>query len=785
MEINRYRTNEPDVIYQQFDEELVAIYLPTGSYHSLNDAAGHVLLTLGQTGATLDEVVDALSAKYDAPAETIGSDVRAFVERLTCESLIVKSNAAAPAIAPAAPSPQAERLPYVPPSLQSFQDVQELLLLDPIHDVTAEGWPNVPAAGMALHSDDGFRCRLAGPHVIFERFDDETVAINMAAGSYHTLYGPSEDIFLLMLENPTSDEIHNALASKYSLKGVDIDTLLRDYLQDLAAAGLICIESLPAGAAPEKRNLVIPRGGIELPFSTLSLQVFADPKNPAPVSALGEVLAAGKRHYRLSSRDLLYGAVAGEMVIIDRDSGTYYRSNEAAGDVFKLLKSAPTLQQLAAALIQKYDVTAREMNAAIIIFISNLLRMELATAVVSQQEDSASPYSLAAPLARVPFEGFHIDRYKDLVDVMRPVNSTPSPRRAISANSSERLCAALQHFFEETAARVGKTETCFDIAGTKVQVRRAGNEYSELEQALTHLPSRNSDAGANLAIHVWDCTIPPTDGFLGFVLETLHNSWNACCGPRGELQGFHSEKIAAIYHPGPDVLSVVDADHGQAYFLKRDNSPFPYWEIGSPFRYILHSWFAARDQQFVHGAAVGTGECGVVLAGKGGAGKSTTSLLCAKAGLLYAGDDYCLVDPQLGYVHSLYNTGKLGGPEDLERLPDLTGLSCNADGFEHGGKDKGVFFIPEIWPGRLSSGFPIRAILVPRISGRDRDTRLEECGPADALMAMLASTVAQLPLAMQADCDRLARLAEKIPAYILHVGTDLEQIPAVVRSVLG
>jgi hypothetical protein len=783
LETNRYRANEPDVIYQQFDEEMVVIYLPTGAYHSLNDAAGDVLLTLGQTGATLGEVVGILCAKYDAAPETIGSDVTAFLEQLKHESLIVKSNGS-PSVAPsAAPSYKAERIPYVAPALQSYQDVQALLMLDPIHDVSAAGWPNLPADATALQSADGVRCRLAGPHVIFERFDDETVAINMFTGSYYTLYGPSQDIFLLMSENPTSAEIHKALTSKYSLEGLDTAGLISEYLKGLATAGLICMEPLRAVVLSEERNLVIQRPGTELPFSELSLQIFTDPKNSAPATALGEMLAAGKRYFRLSA-NLLYGAAGGEMVMIDRDSGSYYRLNEPASDVFKLLKGVPTLQDLAAALIQKYDVAAREINAAVIIFISNLLRAELASAVSSDQRELASQVSLPVSFEKLAFKGFNIDRHRDLAEVMRPVNRLPTPARAVSADSSERLCGMLHQYFEQIAARFGKADTCFDIAGTRIRLRRAGNGYSELQKAFTHLALRNSEIKTNLTIHVWDCMIPASDYFLAFVLETLHNGWNACCGPRGELQGFHSENISAIYHPGPDVLSVVDAAHGQAYFLKRDDSPFPYWEIGSPFRYILHSYFSTRGYQFVHGAAVGTPESGVLLAGKGGAGKSTTSLLCAKAGLLYAGDDYCLVDPQSAYVHSLYNTGKLGGVEDLERLPDLTGRSSNADGFEHGGKDKGVFFIPDIWPERLSSGFPIRAILVPRISG-DRESRLEECAPADALMAMLASTVAQLPLAKQDDCDRLAHLAENLPAYVLHLGTDLEQIPAVVRSVLG
>ncbi len=32
-------------------------------------------------------------------------------------------------------------VPYAPPALETYTDMQELLLLDPIHDVDETGWP--------------------------------------------------------------------------------------------------------------------------------------------------------------------------------------------------------------------------------------------------------------------------------------------------------------------------------------------------------------------------------------------------------------------------------------------------------------------------------------------------------------------------------------------------------------------------------------------------------------------------------------------------------------------
>jgi hypothetical protein len=228
---------------------------------------------------------------------------------------------------------------------------------------------------------------------------------------------------------------------------------------------------------------------------------------------------------------------------------------------------------------------------------------------------------------------------------------------------------------------------------------------------------------------------------------------------------------------------VVDPASGHAWFLKRDLSPLPYWEIGSPFRYIFHAWFTARGIQFVHAGAVAACGVGALITAKGGSGKSTTTMLCAKAGMEFAGDDYCLVDPANNYLHSLYNSSKLKGPDDLTRVPDVVGLSQNPDSFEVGGAGKGIYFLPDVWPQRLSPGFPLRAILIPDVTGAE-DSSLEPCSAADALLAMMPSTVAQLPAAGQGDCQRMAALVAGLPVYRLHLGSDVSQIPPLVESVL-
>jgi hypothetical protein len=38
-----------------------------------------------------------------------------------------------------------ERVPFVPPGFATFTDMQDIILLDPVHEVDTRGWPHASA----------------------------------------------------------------------------------------------------------------------------------------------------------------------------------------------------------------------------------------------------------------------------------------------------------------------------------------------------------------------------------------------------------------------------------------------------------------------------------------------------------------------------------------------------------------------------------------------------------------------------------------------------------------
>ena len=203
-----------------------------------------------------------------------------------------------------------------------------------------------------------------------------------------------------------------------------------------------------------------------------------------------------------------------------------------------------------------------------------------------------------------------------------------------------------EEYAEQSIAALGLEEKSFSIGGFGVRLRFAGPRWAGiLTKALDHLQThRPAEPGRpQLTISILDGSLAQRNPLLRFYLKVLVDHWPDYTGPRGELLHLHGGSVLAFYHPGPDILSIVDVGENLGFFWKRDLSPLPYYEAGSLMRAILHAWMRKQGVQFIHGGAVGTEAGGVLLAGRGGSGKSTSVLACLESGLKYASDDYCMV----------------------------------------------------------------------------------------------------------------------------------------------
>jgi hypothetical protein len=139
----RYRANRPQVINETIDGETIMINLATGSYYSLDRVAGEVWALL-EASLPVEDIVAELGRRYDGDQDDIRRGVDDLLQRLAGEELVVPCDGAEPVpTTPAAPAP-AERPPFRLPRLEKFTDMQDLILLDPVHEVDSRGWPHLP-----------------------------------------------------------------------------------------------------------------------------------------------------------------------------------------------------------------------------------------------------------------------------------------------------------------------------------------------------------------------------------------------------------------------------------------------------------------------------------------------------------------------------------------------------------------------------------------------------------------------------------------------------------------
>ena len=102
-----------------------------GLFYSLGGGAITLWAWLSE-GRTLDEIVAAYAGDANAPAA-----IRAFTEQLVAEALLQPCSKDVSVGRFEALLPR----PFEPPVIERFDDLQGLLLVDPIHDVSDQGWP--------------------------------------------------------------------------------------------------------------------------------------------------------------------------------------------------------------------------------------------------------------------------------------------------------------------------------------------------------------------------------------------------------------------------------------------------------------------------------------------------------------------------------------------------------------------------------------------------------------------------------------------------------------------
>jgi hypothetical protein len=318
-------------------------------------------------------------------------------------------------------------------------------------------------------------------------------------------------------------------------------------------------------------------------------------------------------------------------------------------------------------------------------------------------------------------------------------------------------CSAGRHTH---TLRVGPYPLCLEFAGPALE--------PHIIPAFGHLTA--TDLMPDFRIFLWDARST------GAMMPAPPWKWGDFV--RNEV--YIGDRFKIVYNGDSGSLILYDAEAKQAIYWIREAGSVPYYETGAPLLPAMHWWLESNGCQLVHAGAIGAPDGGFLLAGKGGSGKSTTALTCLMDGFSFAADDYCvLAATQPAQIYGLYCSAKLAA-DSRRRLPALAAAIYNPG---MASTEKTLYLMSRIFPERISAGFALRAILLPRVSGTEA-TSLTPVSSARAFRALAPSTIFQLAGAGGAALQTLALIVGRVPCFEIAVGTDLAGIPAALRKLL-
>jgi hypothetical protein len=296
----------------------------------------------------------------------------------------------------------------------------------------------------------------------------------------------------------------------------------------------------------------------------------------------------------------------------------------------------------------------------------------------------------------------------------------------------------------------------------------AGSDETWMGRAF--LPRRAPDTAPEHSLFAWD----------GVTADNLPppRPWKMTAPwPLGVVASHSNDVVRCAYDFHTDSLIVSHFTDNRSYTWFPDIAALPPWAKASPFRFPL-SWMCnRRGIQIVHGASVAINGRAVLLAGNGGAGKSTTALACALAGFEYLGDDYCAVEPAAGKVHLVYRTAKLF-QRTLALLPSLEDRVDNLDRIV---VEKGVMFLNP-HDVKLRPSAELTAILLPRVCDDGGPPRLLPASRDETIKAVLPSTIGGLMGGTSVTPRLILEMVRSVPAYHLLLGPDINAVTDAVAT---
>jgi hypothetical protein len=142
--MNRSFNLKPSIVHEKFGDETVILNLESGCYYSAQDTSS-VIWNLVSEGCSQADILRRLHSEYSGDDAEIVAGTAQFLDQLVAEGLVEARSAPDPDVAHLNGVGTSDKA-FSTPLLQKYTDMEEMLLLDPIHEVDDAGWPTARQA---------------------------------------------------------------------------------------------------------------------------------------------------------------------------------------------------------------------------------------------------------------------------------------------------------------------------------------------------------------------------------------------------------------------------------------------------------------------------------------------------------------------------------------------------------------------------------------------------------------------------------------------------------------
>jgi Coenzyme PQQ synthesis protein D (PqqD) len=135
----RFAVRDRQVIHRMIDDEVVMIDLETGNYFTFRGSATRMWACI-DAGMSARETLEHLQESFEGDPSIMEQGIRWLLDQLLQENLIVTLEE--PPNRSVSLAPEGDRQDYSDPAFERYDDMADLILLDPVHEIDQEeGWP--------------------------------------------------------------------------------------------------------------------------------------------------------------------------------------------------------------------------------------------------------------------------------------------------------------------------------------------------------------------------------------------------------------------------------------------------------------------------------------------------------------------------------------------------------------------------------------------------------------------------------------------------------------------